>query len=134
MPLLSVHHVLAAQVLPVFFRVRARLASSQLSFTPRSIDFGQVFLNESVAVSLGIENSSPVLQKVCRASILFNSDRSFEQLMFVPRKEVDIQPGNGLLSILPHRKKVRTVTFVPKSATEFKFNLGALLPYSVNPL
>lgn len=52
------------QVLPVVFAVSATLTLSALEFSVREMDFGCVGIHESVLSSIGITNTSLLIQEI----------------------------------------------------------------------
>ena len=101
------------QALPVYFVLRAQLTTSDLVFTVNGaetaqLDFGACPLNASRAIAVAIYNPSALPQR----------------LGFLPLpKELDVQPGDGLGSILPGETLTREVVFSPSAGTRHKLEL-----------
>ena len=101
------------QALPVYFVLRAQLTTSDLVFTvggaeTSQLDFGACPLNASRAISVSIYNPSALPQR----------------LGFLPLpKELDVQPGDGLGSILPGETISREVIFSPSAGTRHRLEL-----------
>ena len=89
------------QTLPVIFRLRAQLTSSDVVFDPPSIDFGPCFTEQSVSFPLRITNTCALPQRF-----------GFVQL---PR-ELSVPESDGFGTLLPGETIVRDIVFSPVSA------------------
>ncbi|CAK9111468.1 Cilia- and flagella-associated protein 74 [Durusdinium trenchii] len=96
------------QVLPVEFAIEATLTTSDLEITPREIDFGRCFTNQSAKVVVSMRNMSKIPQQF-----------GFVQLP----SSISVAPANGLGTILPGETQRLELIFSPSSATVHEFNL-----------
>ena len=101
------------QALPVYFLLKAQLTTSELVFTvdgvvTSALDFGTCPINAARAIPLEIYNPSALATR----------------FGFLPLpKELDVQPGDGLGTILPGETISREVLFAPIAGTKVRLDL-----------
>jgi hypothetical protein len=96
------------QTLPVIFRLKAKLSTSDILFKPSSIDFGPCFTEQSVSVPLEITNQCALPQKF--------------GFVHLPR-ELSVPEDDGFGTLLPGETIVRNVVFSPIAAVSEKYTL-----------
>lgn len=98
----------AQQTLPALFLLRFQLTPATVELDPPRLDFGHCAVGESVGRTVRITNRSTLkLDFGCGP---------------LP-PELDVQPGDGLGSLLPFETVERVVTFSPRTAAPFKHTL-----------
>lgn len=95
------------QVIPVYFDFKAHINSSEILVTSlangkQNLEFGPCYLGQSNSLPIQISNTSSLLQKV----------------MFTSPKDFDVQPFDGLVSVLPNSSVIRNVIYSPSAAIE----------------
>lgn len=106
--LLPVTLSVAHQTLPALFLLRFQIASASLGLHPPRLDFGHCAVGGSVGRTLRITNHSGL-----------RVDFGFGPLP----PELDVQPGDGLGTLLPYETVERVVSFSPAAATAFRHAL-----------
>lgn len=96
------------QSLPVRYIFRTQLTSGAVVIDPPALDFGTASCEEAVAMQVKLTNTSALPQ----------------QLGFVRlRAEVTVDPLDGFIDLLPGESTVVTVSFAPRSATDYRFEV-----------
>ncbi len=97
----------SGQIMEVGFQLQAHVVTSKLVLSAKRFDFGNCFLNQSMALPVTIFNPSPYLQKFF--------------FVHLPPEIQILETSWG--SILPGRSVVRNVVFKPQSAIALQKSL-----------
>lgn len=100
--------VIPDQVLPVAFSIRVQLTSSDLTFSPGTLSFGDCIIAERTELLLHLNNASALTQEY--------------GFLDLPRG-VKIEPNAGFGTILPGQSQPKRVTFTPEFAGAQRFTL-----------
>ena len=86
----------------------SHVTPSELTFNPRTLDFGYCTMQESIELYLSITNTSVLPQK----------------FGFIdPPSYIDIQPNDGFGELLPNEQFQLTVIFSAKKPMNYEFDL-----------
>ena len=99
---------MSGQDLSTHFLISTTATQSTLVPSSPSLSFKRVYINQSMSIPLTIKNTSFLPQKI-----------SFIKM----KKEISVQPNDGLAILLPNESFTFSVNFCPSSVTEYFFDL-----------
>jgi hypothetical protein len=96
------------QELPIFCLVKADVCSSTIALSHSSLSFGNVYVSQQKTLQLAAKNLSLLPQKLAFTNL---------------KKEIQIQPNDGFVVLLPNEEIQFNISFRPNSALSYHLPL-----------